>query len=365
MGPFLPALVLLAAEMPSAPAQPSIHWSDATEFEIEGRGWVDAAAPYVRFPARAQSTVPQTVWHLSHHSAGLCVRFVTDAPSVAVKWSLLSTNLDMPHMPSSGASGVDLYVRDPHLGWRFRGNGIPSGQQNEATLSTGVSSGSSLECRLYLPLYNGVSTVKIGVAEGKTLAKARSRTRSRMTPIVVYGTSIVQGGCASRPGTAWPAILGRMLDRPVINLGFMGSGLMEPELSALLAELSPEVFVIDCLWNMALLTEPEIDRRIGVLIATIRKAHKETPIVFVGQSCPYPEVHPTKWTKCQAAAVRKARESGVRGLVLIDGVKLMGTDGEGTVDGCHPTDLGMLRQAEVLRPIIARLLANRNRASAL
>lgn len=363
MVPLLSVFMLLASGAPSSPSPPPVvRWFDAAEFEIEGRGWADAAGPFVRLPAHAEPVVPASVWHLSHHSAGLCVRFATDAPSISVRWTLTSSDLDMPQMPSTGVSGVDLYVLDGRHGWRFMGNGRPTGQRSEAELPTDARAGAKRECALYLPLYNGVGSVRIGVPEGCVISRGAPRPPGLRRPVVVYGTSIVQGGCASRPGMAWATILGRMLDRPIVNLGFAGSGLMEPEVSALLAELDPAVYVIDCLWNMALLTEAEILRRVEILITTLRAAHAGTPIVFVGQSYIHPRAHPTNWSAYQAAAVRKAIRAGVQGLVLVDGARLIGADGEGTADGCHPSDLGMMRQATALRPVLLRLLKERGAA---
>src|SRR5205085_2015483 len=133
------------------------------------------------------------------------------------------------------------------------------------------------EFLLYLPLYNGVSSVEIGIAKGSTLAKGPARPPERQKPIVFYGTSITQGGCASRPGMVHTAILGRRLDRPVINLGFSGSGRMEPAMATLLAELDPAVYVLDCLPNMS---AAEVAERMEPFVRTLRKAHPRTPIVM-------------------------------------------------------------------------------------
>ena len=133
------------------------------------------------------------------------------------------------------------------------------------------------EFLLYLPLYNGVSSVELGVPEGRTIEKTAARAEGRRKPIVFYGTSITQGGCASRPGMVHTAILGRRLDRPVINLGFSGSGRMEPEMATLLAELDPAVYVLDCLPNMS---AAEVAERVEPFVRTLRKAHPQTPIVM-------------------------------------------------------------------------------------
>ncbi|MCC6442920.1 MAG: SGNH/GDSL hydrolase family protein [Armatimonadetes bacterium] len=347
----------LALAVMSAGAQAETQWRDATEFDIEGQGWSAVESPYDRLPAAAKGKVPESVWYLSQDSAGLAVRFSTDAPSVMVRWKLLRESLAMPHMPATGVSGVDLYKRGPDGKWQFVANGRPEKfPDNEASFGLGSAPAGGHEMLLYLPLYNGVRRVEIGVPEGAKIAKAPPRPAVLGGSVVFYGTSIVQGGCASRPGLAHVAIAGRLLDRPALNLGFSGSGLMEPVVSGFLAQLDPACYVIDCLWNMGSLPEEEVVSRIGALVRAVRAAHPAVPILFVGQSHILPSAHPTKLSQWQRRAVEKLRASGVRRLFLLDGSRLMGGDAEGTVDGCHPNDLGMMRQGEAIARTVARIL---------
>jgi len=352
------ALVVLAAFAlsPGPIVGQEVQWCDAASLEIEGKGWAQTAGPFDRLPDSAQSKVSPAVWHLSKHSAGLCIRFATDANAVSVRWSLTSESLAMPHMPATGVSGVDLYNRLADGSWRFVGNGRPTqAEGNLATFKFPDDARDPRECLLYLPLYNGTKSLEIGIPSDAHLEPAPPRPDSRRKPIVVYGTSIAQGGCASRPGMAWPAILGRLLDRPVINLGFSGSGTMEPPVAEPLAELDPAAYVIDCIWNMGVGQEAYTER-VGQLVRTIRKAHPATPILFVGQSHLRPEAHPTELTRRQEAAVLALQKEGVEGLILVPGQDLIGRDGEPTVDGVHLSDLGMDRQARSLLPILRKAL---------
>ena len=190
------------------------------------------------------------VWNLTRDSTGLCVRFVTDSPTIEARWTLNKALLAMPHMPATGVSGLDLYAKADDGKWRWLAVGQPKvSPTNSVRLVTGLPKGPR-EYLLYLPLYNGVSSVEIGIPKDRQIAKAEPRPEALRKPIVFYGTSITQGGCASRPGMVHTAILGRQLNRPVINLGFSGNGKMEPELADLLAELDPAVYVLDCLPNM-------------------------------------------------------------------------------------------------------------------
>ncbi|HUG93804.1 MAG TPA: SGNH/GDSL hydrolase family protein [Planctomycetaceae bacterium] len=337
----------------------ALLWYDARLLGIEGHGWTEMESPYDRLPARARQKVRPEVWALSRHSAGLCVRFETDARSIHAAWTLTSPRLEMPHMPATGVSGVDLYVRTDRGGWHWLATGRPTAQTNTARLVTGLPEGRR-QYLMYLPLYNGVASLEIGIPKENLLARAAPRPASHQHPIVFYGTSITQGGCASRPGMVHTAILGRWFDRPVINLGFSGNGRMELELAELMAELDAALFVIDCLPNI---TAREVTERTGPLVKSLRQAHPTTPILLV-EDRSYADAFliPGRRQRNESsrAALRqdyeKLKAGGVDGLYYLEGHGLLGEDGEDTVDGSHPTDLGFLRQAEAFRAVLEPLL---------
>ncbi|QDV38437.1 SGNH/GDSL hydrolase family protein [Tautonia plasticadhaerens] len=338
----------------------STRWYDIQLLGIEGQGWDDTKAPFDRLPARAEGVVRDAVWGLSRHSAGLCVRFETDAPTIKARWTLTSDRLDMPHMPATGVSGLDLYARVGDR-WQWLGYGRPEqAPTNTGTLASGIEGGPR-EYLLYLPLYNGVSSVEIGIPEGASLSKATPRPEASSRPIVFYGTSITQGGCASRPGMVHTAILGRRLDRPVINLGFSGNGRMEAEVAGLLAELDPAAYVIDCLPNM---DAGEVEERVGPLVRTLREAHPDTPIVLA-EDRTYSNAPLVSSARERNATSRAALKQefdrlvadGVPGLTYLPGDPQLGDDTEGTVDGSHPTDLGFFRMADVFEPVLRSALS--------
>lgn len=341
---------------PNAP----LLWYDVRLFGVEGKGWTETKAPFDRLPAKADGVVRDPVWNLSRRSAGMAVRFVTDAPALHARWTLTSESLALPHMPATGVSGLDLYVKQDGR-WRWLGAGRPGskGTQHQARLVENLPAGKH-EFMLYLPLYNGVSSVEVGIAKEKTLFKAEPRPADRQKPIVFYGTSITQGGCASRPGMVHTAILGRRLDYPVINLGFSGNGRMEPEMAQLLAELDPAVYVIECLPNMG---AKEVAERTEPLVQTLRKARPKTPILLVedptyAHAFLLPNVQKVS-SECRGE-FRKAYEAltkaGVTDLHYLLGDKLYGDDGEATVDGVHATDLGYQRLADGLQPALTAIL---------
>jgi hypothetical protein len=357
---FLACLPVLAAlhTVSAAAADPrkakanadgEIVWYDCKTLVIEGKGWTGTRSFYDRLPAKAEGKVTRSVWELSHHSAGMCVPFTTDAPSIRVRWTLLPNgNLAMPHMPATGVSGVDLYSLAPSGRWTFVGNGRPSGVTNTAAFSPPAGR----PCLLYLPLYNGVMSVEIGVLKGNKLSGDDPAAGARRKPIVIYGTSITHGGCASRPGMAFPAIMGRQLDTPVINLGFSGSGKMEPAMAELLAELDPSVYVLDCLWNM---TPELVSGRVEPFVKTLRAARPDTPILLA-EDCSVRNVCPTEKGIILRAIHQRLTAAGMKNLHLLPSQGMLGDDTEGTVDGCHPSDLGMMRQAEVFAKAISPLL---------
>ena len=349
-------ILVIALYCGQAWAQDKIQWQSASAFEIEGMGWAKTAGPFDRLPDSAKAKVNSTAWDLSKDSAGVAVRFTTDAAAVSVRWSLTSASLAMPHMPATGCSGLDLYARAANGGWRFVGNCRPGKQEgNQSTMEFPAGGKGERECLLYLPAYNGIKSLEIGVAAGRRIEKSAPRPESLRKPLVVYGTSITQGGCASRPGMIWTSMLGRMLDRPVINLGFSSSGDMAPPVGDVLSEVDAAAYLIDCTWNMGTGKEMFLDH-VTKLVQPIRAAHPRTPILFMGQSHMDPGAHPTERTRDQEFAVRRLQKDGVTGLVIVAPDDFIGDDGEGTVDGVHYNDLGMQRQAQSLFPIVSRVL---------
>jgi hypothetical protein len=340
-----------------------LFWHDIRELGVEGKGWDDTEHFYDRLPPRAKGIVTEKVWELSQDSAGMSARFATDASQVNARWTLRKEVLSMPHMPATGVSGVDLYVRMAGA-WRFAAGAKPEKfPANSARLLSAIAP-KRRQYLLNLPLYNGVESVEIGIPAGASFGPLPPRRGRGARPICFYGTSITQGGCASRPGMAYAAILGRWFDRPIINLGFSGSARAEPEVATLLAELDPGVYVLDPIPNI---DSPQmVLDRIPNMVRAIRAAHgdpRKTPIVLVESvrfaRPPFVLDMRRNWQRKNAAlrvAYRRLRAAGVSGLHYVPAEGLIGDDGEATVDGVHPTDLGFLRIARVLAPILRPLV---------
>lgn len=336
-----------------------ILWYDMKGLQLEGKGWSETKAHYDRFPAKAEGKVRPEVWSLSRHSAGLAARFVTDAQTIHARWTLTSKRLEMPHMPSTGVSGLDLYVKGEQGRFRWLANKSPSGETTSLVLANAIPPGKH-EFLLYLPLYNGVTSVEIGIPKASSIAKGPAYDDAHARPVVFYGTSICQGGCASRPGMVHTAILGRWLQRPVINLGFSGNGRMEKEVAELMAELDPACYVIDCLPNIG---AKEVEERTGALVKILRDAHPKTPILLVedrNYSDSFFNSGKRERNETNQAALKKEFEklqaAGLEQLYYLEGKDLLGDDNEGTVDSSHPTDLGFMRQAEAFYKVLGPIL---------
>jgi hypothetical protein len=325
--------------------QSELLWYNAKELTVEGKGWKDTASFYDRLPARAEKLVTEGVWNGSRRSAGIAIRFVTDSTRIGAVWDGGGA---MNHMAATGNSGLDLYVRRDG-GWSFCGVGRPNVGRTVADLAKGLPAARA-EYLLYLPLYARVTELKIGVEPSAAIWRAPPRPAGKDKPLVFYGTSITQGGCASRAGMCHPAILGRWLDRETINLGFSGAGKMEPVMADLLAELDAAVYVLECLPNM---TTDMVRERVRPFVHQLRRKRPDTPILLVESP-----IHPATnaGNKALLTAFEALREEGVRRLFYLTGDGQLAGDEEGTVDGVHPTDLGFFRMALEYRPALESIL---------
>lgn len=332
-----------------------LHWRDARFLTVGGRGWTDVKRFFSRLPAQAETVVLPEVWALSQQTAGIYVGFTTDAGAISARWTLLNEKLDGYVMSAIGASGLDLYVQDGNK-WRWLAVGIPKSKNAHADIVRNLPPGKR-NYLLYLPLRNGVESLEIGV-DTQTVPMAFTPFSGR--PIVYYGTSIVHGEGASRPGMCHASILSRRLNREVINLGFAGSGAMDVEIARLMGEIEAAFYIIDCLPNM---TAPMIEERAVKFVNTLRGARTDTPIVLVED-----RTYANAWlagnlyerhqTSRQAlrASYNSLIESGFLRLHYVEGEQLLGGDNEATVDGSHPSDMGYTHYANVLEPVFRELL---------
>ncbi|MCR9293085.1 MAG: SGNH/GDSL hydrolase family protein [bacterium] len=339
-------------------AEDGLVWYDVTAGGVEGRMLADHERErwFDRLPSRAQGQVTDNVWNLSRHSAGMMVRFETDATAIHVHYQLLNSNLAMPHMPATGVSGVDLYARDETGSWRWVQVTRPAAQEVKTEIVSGLRPGLR-EYAAYLPLYNGVEFMRIGVEQGSAFEQLEPRQK----PLVFYGTSITHGACASRPGMVHTALLGRRLDMPVVNLGFSGNGRMDLAVGEWMVQIDAAAYIIDCLPNM---NPQSVSEKCVPLVKFIRQAKPSAPIILVEDRrntnswiTPARDQFHTENHRALHEAYRSLLQDSISGLYYIEGDRLYGEDSEGATDGSHANDLGFMRQADVFEPVIRRALS--------
>ncbi len=337
-----------------------VKWIDGKYLPIEGRAFNDVEHYYDRLPAGVTTNVNGGVRSMKHHTSGMLFRFVTDSRSLHIKWTPYSGGLSMDHMPSTGVSGIDVYRWDTARGrWCYVKTGRitnPAG----ATCELGWTPGTP--CIINLPLYNGIRSFSLGIDPGAKIEPYAHRSGVEK-PVVFYGTSITHGGCCSRPGLGFVNIVGRDLDVPVVGLGFSGSGVMEFEMSEHLARIDASCYVLDCLWNMGMKSWSNgagcpgrnVDENYEPFIRNLRAKRPDVPIVMAERCDVW-----CKGPNDQDVYIRKLYEKlvaeGWKNLVYLPKDKMFTGDFDGTVDGCHPNDLGMRSMADAFAPAVKAAL---------
>lgn len=339
-----------------------VIWHDATRapFALEGlpfRAGTDA--PLWRLPGAAAApyvTAEGAEW-LMHHTAGACARFRTDSPFVAVR-ALLADSADMNHMPRAGSAGFDLY-RGHGPQARHAGTAQPNRDETDLVRMLCVRNpgdAGTESWQLNLPLYGGAVSVQIGLAPGATVGPPAPH---RLGRICFYGSSITQGGCASRPGNAYTTMVCRALDAEQVNLGFSGSARGESEMAELIASLDGlSAFVMDYDFNapspehLAATHEP--------FFRTVRAARPGLPILVLSAPSVWPDSPDAMAARRRIvrATVRRARAAGDRNVRFLDGARLFGRTNRDdcTVDRVHPNDLGFRRMADAVAAALRGLL---------
>jgi lysophospholipase L1-like esterase len=345
---------------PMAPG-PSFTWIDGGDRRLTVRGlpWFNENRPgYSRFPGRAQKKLREEVWSLAQCPAGGRICFRSNTPRMAVRVTNANPS-GMPHMPATGQSGISLYAGAGRNCRPWSGASPDIAQPGYERPLFDTVTPEWRDFTLYLPLYNTLTKIEIGVAPGSLLKPPTPHRLAK--PVVFYGTSITQGGCASLPGSDFVATTGRMLDVDVVNLGFSGNGRGDPAVAKLMAEIDASLFVLDYAANCSV---EGLTQTLPGFVQTLHKRHPKTPIALLS-IIPY-------WRTAWSAPALKHHEGlrdsmihfysehrrkGHSYLHFIDGFALLplGTSGS-TVDGGHPSDHGFQVMATNLAPQIERLL---------
>lgn len=238
--------ILLMGLLLAAVANAQTIYHDASAFPLLGKATESTLTRYERLPDSLQNISRKPLWDLGRNSAGLAVRFRSNSTSISAKWEVRN-NMSMNHMTPTGIKGLDLYCLQDGK-WIFAGSGRPQGKINKATIVSNMLP-EEREYLLYLSLYDGVTSLSIGVDSLSAITPPAVDLPKREKPVVFYGTSILQGGCASRPGMVHTNVLERWLNRECINLGFSGNALLDLEIADVIAGVDASMFVLDFVPN--------------------------------------------------------------------------------------------------------------------
>lgn len=336
-----------------------IVYTDASEFPVYGKISEKTNERYERLPSELENVSRKDVWRLGRSSAGLYIRFRSNTTSMRVKWQSTFDN-EQNHMTDLGTRGLDLYAL-VNGEWRAVAPVRPTSKGvNEWTIIRNMLP-EQREYMLYLSLYDGVKSLEIGVDEGAYIGQPEVASPSTEKPIVMYGSSILQGGCASRPGMAYTNIIGRRFDREVFNLGFSGNARLDMEIAHLMASVkAPGAFVLDFVPNSS---DKLINEAAEKFFRVLRDAHPDVPVIFVEDPIFPRTAFDTKLHEevvgrniAMTQLFKRLKKAGERKIYYVSAKKMLGDDGDATVDGSHFTDVGALRYVENIMPALKKAL---------
>ena len=331
----------------------SFRYVDAEKLTLVGK-IADTKNRYHRIDTVLYPDLPARVKVLLTNSAGLALSFKTNSSVITAKWCVTKSKAASNLTPIAH-KGLDLYIKRNGQ-WQFAGVGRPTGECTEDEIVENMDN-SEKECLLYLPLYDELTKLEIGVAESATLVPVPSPFEKR---ILIYGSSIVQGASASRPGLAYPAMLSRATGLNFLNMGLSASAKMEKAVADLVAGTPADAYILDCVPN----SSPEqIKERTAYLVEQIRNLHPSAPIIVmqsVIREHGYFNNKVGERVKQQNLQIKKEFESlqkkGVKYLYFIPAENFLGKDHEGSTDGIHPNDLGFFRMVQEIQPVMVEVL---------
>lgn len=337
---------------------------DAQDLRIINKGWEDTGREYARIPAWLKDSVRPDLWERTQCSSGIAVRFATDSKRIGVNYRLL-WDTHMIHMADTGLKGTDLYTFEGDSVWRHVNTNRPylKDKENKIVDSQYVENldGMMHEYMIYFPLYDGIEELYVKVDSGAVIVPGRPDLIDRSRKIVAYGTSIMQGGCASRSGMASTNILSRELNAEIVNIGMSGEGKMDFCMARAMARIPDvDLYLLDPVPNC---TEMMCDTLTYDFVKIIADANPDTPIVMVeGPIYPYAryDSHFGNYLPAKNVAFRRnydrLRAAGYKNIHYIESKGMDGVEDDGTVDGIHLTDLGFRHYADLIGPKLREIL---------
>ena len=338
-----------------------MKYVNALELKLINKGFDNSLTPYTRIPAYLKDSVRHDLWERSRCSSGIAVRFATNSTRVGVRYNLL-WNTHMAHMADTGLKGTDLYRLSDDGVWQYVNTNRPSKSDSiQSKVYVENLAGDMRAYMIYLPLYDGINWLEVGVDADAEISKPRVDNPRASKKIVFYGTSIMQGGCASRTGMVSTSIIQRELNCECVNIGISGEGKMDYCMARAMATIpGVSAFVIDPVPNC---TKMMCDTLTYNFVKILRTMRPEVPIVMVeGPLYPYSRFDSffAGYLPEKNEAFRKnyelLRKDNPRNIYYVTCEDLDGPDHEGTVDGIHLTDLGFRHYADRLIPVLKPLI---------
>lgn len=325
---------------------------NVTEAPFSVHGLIRENDAWARMPASIADNVNDGVKALAHNTAGGRVRFVTDSTYVVIKTVQPDTS-PFSHMAFTGKAGFDLYCGSGAASTYVKSFVPPVDMKGgfESVIDLGERRKRLLT--IDFPLYDNVTDLYVGLLGTAELSAAPEYTVTK--PVVYYGSSITQGGCASRAGNSYQGFLSRWLDADYINLGFSGSARGEKIMADYIASLDMSAFVLDYDHNAP--TAQHLEATHEALFKCVRAAHPDIPIIVMNRPKIYLGSEELHRLNIILRTVENARVSGDDNVYFISGRELMALcSDEGTVDGTHPTDLGFYSMAKAVLPVLKSAL---------
>lgn len=312
---------------------------------------------YHRLPEEETVKVSKGVNSRAKNPAGARVRFKTDADVVFIKMGVHSSTIDK-YIPLCGSAGADVYVGVGEAA-RFRGVCEPSDYtsltwERKILLRLNDEEKAMRQVTVDLPRNHPLSFMEIGIEDGDTIAPPEKYSSGKT--VCFYGSSITEGGCASRPGNAYTATLSRRLDFDYVNYGFSGSACGEDEMADIINRRKFDVLVIDydhnafdpeTLWD----THERFFKR-------IRAVSPEMPIVIVTKPDFFRDpVNNALRRDAIRATYDNATTAGDKNVYFVDGESFFADEDINacTVDMTHPTDHGFACITKKLLPLMKEL----------
>ncbi len=305
---------------------------------------------YVRMPRNFAESINDSIRWLNGHTSGGRIRFVTDSPYIALKLQI-SGQSKFSFFSVTGIMGCDVYS-----GKRYFGTIIPPlDTTTEYENVVDIPDPCEREYTVNMPIYSCVHKIYIGIKEGSTLKAAPDYNITK--PIVFYGSSITQGGCASRPGNTYPSQISRELNTDFISFGLAGSAKGEEEVARYISTLDMTAFCYDYDYNATSLEDYKATHE--KFFKIIREAQPSLPIIMTTR----PKKHLTPMEVERVNVMMKTYQNAVaagdKNIYYIKGCDLLedSVAEVSLIENCHPNDCGFASMAKVYSKKLKEILA--------